>query len=118
MRLSRLTWLAVCFVPAVGCHSPYIEATITNRSAQPIELIELDYPTASFGTQNLLPGGTFRYRFKVLGTGTTKLIYTDAGHREHTSSGPNLQEGQEGRLTIELTGTTPEWHFAPTSPSH
>src|ERR1700722_17963473 len=65
---------------ATGCHSAYIQSTVLNETAQPISLIEVDYPSASFGLQRLDPGQSFPYRFKVLGSGPLKLIYTDASH--------------------------------------
>ena len=92
-----------------GCQSAFIDATVSNRTAQPIELLEVDYPSASFGTDNLAPGADFHYRFKVLGSGATTLLWTDAAHKEHKSAGPALHENQEGRLTIVLTPTGPVW---------
>jgi hypothetical protein len=111
MRPTPILALAATLLLTAGCHSRYIEATVVNHTATPIELIEVDYPSASFGTQNLAPGATFHYRFKVLGSGPTKLLYTDAAHRDHTSAGPDLKEGDEGRLTIDLTPTQPTWHL-------
>jgi hypothetical protein len=77
---------------SVGCHSPYVATTVSNRTGQPIELLEVDYPSASFGTQNLAPGSDFHYRFKVLGSGRMKLLYTDSvvyrdhSHRSHLAT--------------------------------
>ena len=65
-----------------GCHSAFIEATVSNRSAKAISLVEVDYPSASFGTQTLEPGQDFHYRFKVLGSGDVVLVFTDAGNTE------------------------------------
>lgn len=92
-----------------GCHSPYISATVSNRTAQRIELLEVDYPSASFGTQNLPPGSDFHYRFKVLGSGSMKLLYTDSAHQDHKSDGPFLKEGAEGALIIAITPTGVRW---------
>jgi hypothetical protein len=99
---------------ATGCHSPYVETTVSNRTGQHIELLEVDYPSASFGTQNLATGADFHYRFKVLGSGPTKLLYTDSAHQEHKSDGPFLKEGAEGSLTIAITTTGVTWQPAPT----
>jgi hypothetical protein len=112
MRLLPKLALAACLSLGTGCHSAYIETTVTNHTAQPIQLLEVDYPSASFGTQNLAPGASFHYRFKILGSGPTKLLYTDATHQDHTSSGPALTEGQEGTLTITLEPSTTQWHLA------
>ena len=85
MRLFRTLAAAALLLSALGCHSAFIEATVQNHTAKPIELVEIDYPSASFGTQALQPGADFHYRFKVLGTGSTKLLWTDNAHAEHTS---------------------------------
>lgn len=92
-----------------GCHSAYVQTTVSNRTAEPIALIEVDYPSASFGTQNLAPGADFHYRFKVLGSGATSVLWTDAGHHDHTAGGPALREGDEGRLSVTFTASGPEW---------
>jgi len=94
---------------AAGCHSAMIDATVQNRSGSPITLLEVDYPSASFGTQNLAPAADFHYRFKVLGSGALKLTYTDITRHDHTSSGPTLEEGAEGLLTITIDPTNVRW---------
>ena len=48
----RLTAFLTVALTLTGCHSPYVEATISNRTPSPITLIEVDYPSASFGTPN------------------------------------------------------------------
>ena len=90
-----------------GCHSPYVNATVLNHTPDPISLIEVDYPSASFGTQALAPGQTFPYRFKVLGSGDLKVEWTDSHNHDHTVTGPALREGTEGTLqiTLEPNGT-------------
>jgi len=101
--------LAVLFTLA-GCHSAYIAVTISNHTAEPLSLVELDYPSASFGTQSLAPGQDFSYRFKILGSGPTTLLWTDAAHHDHKVSGPDLREGNEGRLTIAFNSSAnPTW---------
>lgn len=100
---------SVCLAP-LGCHSAYIAATISNHTGSPVSLIEVDYPSASFGTQTLSPGQEFHYRFKVLGTGHTSVQWTDASNREQKNSGPDLHEGDDGTLTITLRpGAAPSW---------
>jgi len=108
MRLLR----ALAFLPALllaGCRSPYVETTVSNRTAQSIQLIEVDYPSASFGTQSLAPGADFHYRFKVLGEGTMKLIYTDSANHEQKSEGPLLREGAEGPVIITVASDGTHW---------
>ena len=113
MRLLRLAPVVLVFAP-VGCHSAFVDATISNRTAAAIPLIEVDYPSASFGTQNLAPGAEFHYRFKVLGNGPLKVVYTDATQREKSSAGPSLSEGDEGPLTLTFTADGPHWQALPT----
>jgi hypothetical protein len=113
MRSIPVYALLIVLITTTGCHSPYVAATITNHTGQPIELLEVDYPSASFGTQNLAPAADFHYRFKVLGSGNTKLLYTDSTHQDHKSDGPFLKEGAEGPLTIAITDTGVTWQSAP-----
>ena len=108
MRFPRLLAVAALATFA-GCHSAFIEATIGNRTDKPLSLVELDYPSASFGTQTLAPGQDFHYRFKVIGSGNLKLIYTDPARAEHTVTGPGLSEGDEGSLTVTVSPTGVEW---------
>jgi len=115
MRLSRLLALAAALL-LTGCHSAHIEATISNHTAETLTLVEVDYPSASFGTQTLASGQDFHYRFKVLGSGPTTLIWTDPTHHEHKSPGPALHESDEGTLTITLQPAGPTWNFS--SPIH
>ena len=72
-------------------------------------LVELDYPSASFGTQKLGPGQDFDYRFKLLGSGKLKLIYTDSANVEHTVPGPQLDEGNEGTLSVTIQPSGVQW---------
>ena len=113
LGLSRMRPLR-CFVllPVLmlaGCRSPFVEATVSNRTSHVLELIEVDYPSASFGTQGLASGADFHYRFKVLGEGKLKLTYTDAGHREQKSEGPLLKEGAEGPIHITIGPEGASW---------
>src|ERR1700677_5199005 len=117
MRFIRTLALCTVMLAVTGCNSPYIEATISNYTSQPLELIEVDYPSASFGTQNLAPGTDFHYRFKVLGEGATKLLYTDSAHHDHKSDGPPLKEGAEGRLAIVIAPNNVTWQSTPAAPT-
>lgn len=93
----------------MGCKSAYIEATVHNDTGGVVRLVEVDYPSASFGKESLPAGAEFKYRFKVLGSGATKVAWTDAERKEHTVTGPSLKEGDEGRLTIRLEQQTALW---------
>lgn len=92
-----------------GCHSHFVETEIVNASGSPVTLLEVDYPSASFGKDRLGSGSTYHYRFKILGQGPTKVLWTDGAHVDHSVPGPLLHEGQEGTLTITLTESTAIW---------
>ena len=108
MRLCALP-LTLVLLCSLGCHSAYVEATVSNRTRQTISLVEVDYPSASFGTQDLAPGADFKYRFKVLGSGATKVLWTDLAHIDHTAPGPELKENDEGKLTVTFDAAGPSW---------
>jgi hypothetical protein len=111
MRFFNFFALAAV-ISLTGCHSAFIDATISNRSSEPLALIEVDYPSASFGTQALAPGHDFHYRFKVLGNGPTTILWTDAAHHEQKNSGPLLREGDEGKLSIIFNpNAAPAWNL-------
>jgi hypothetical protein len=93
--LSVITLLA-------GCHSRFVETTIDNRSSTPLQLIEVDYPSASFGVGSLAANSQFHYHFKIQGSGPLKLEFTDAKGQVHNVDGPELNQGQEGSLTIAI----------------
>jgi hypothetical protein len=86
-----------------GCHSYRIDATIENRTGAAVQLLEVDYPSASFGTDGLASGAAYLYRFQVRGRGPIKVQYTESASRQTRQiSGPELFEGQQGRLEIVL----------------
>ena len=112
MRLiptPRVALAALALAALTGCHSHYISMDVRNASAKPITLIEVDYPSASFGVDTLAAGATYHYRFKILGDGPTKILWTDAAQHNHTVAGPSLSEGQEGTLDATITSTTATW---------
>jgi hypothetical protein len=112
MRSFNLLLAFAALLNLTGCHSAFIAATISNRTLEPLSLIEVDYPSASFGTQSLAPGQDFHYRFKVLGSGATTLLWTDPAHHDQKNSGPPLREGDEGILTITFnSGASPAWNL-------
>lgn len=104
---SHIACLAAILLPVAGlvcgCHSYQIDATVENRTGTAIELLEVDYPSASFGADSLAPGADYYYRFQVRLSGPVKVQYTEStSHTVRHISGPDLFEGQEGRLKIVL----------------
>ncbi len=96
-----LTLLAVALV-CTGCHSYQIATTVENQTGAAIQLLEVDYPSASFGADSLAAGADLHYRMQIRGTGPVKVQYSAAGGHQEQMSGPELTERQEGRLRIVL----------------
>jgi hypothetical protein len=87
---------------ATACHSYHIDATIENHSGADIQLLEVDYPSASFGADHLASGATYHYRFQVRDSGPVKIIYTGPDQKQVQITGPTLVERQQGQLKIVL----------------
>jgi len=94
--------LALVLVWAAGCHSYSIETTVENRTGGAIRLLEVDYPSASFGANSLAAGAVFRYRIQVHGNGPLKVMYTGSDAQQVQIEGPALSERQAGRIEIVL----------------
>jgi hypothetical protein len=114
-RSLRSLVFAVAWLPATsflaGCHSYHIDTTIENRSGAAVQLLEVDYPSASFGADALASGADFHYRFDVVGSGPVTVQYTGANRQAVKKTGPTLYERQEGRLEIVLLpGGLVEFH--------
>ena len=85
-----------------GCHSAHVEVTVVNRTGGPIRLLEVDYPSASFGADSLAPGAMMHYRIQLQGSGPLKVQYTATDNKQTQIQGPDLAQGQEGKLEIAL----------------
>ncbi len=93
-----------------GCRSHVVQATVVNDGATPLQNIEVDYPSASFGISSLPPGGRFPYHFEIQGAGKLQVQYLDSALHSHSSTGPRLREGQQGTLTVRIDGAgTVHW---------
>jgi hypothetical protein len=93
---------AIVTLGVASCHSAFVESTIDNQGQSPVRLVEVDYPSASFGVSSIDAGSKFHYRFKIQGSGPLKIEFTDASGKVHDSDGPVLNQGQEGHLTIAI----------------
>ena len=107
-----LSAIAICALPAAtGCHSYHVDATVENRTGAPIQLLEVDYPSASFGANSLAAGAVFHYRIQLRGIGPLKVQYTGQDGRQAQIDGPTVAERQEGALQIVLLpGGKAEFH--------
>ncbi|MGA2167340.1 MAG: hypothetical protein ABSG62_03960 [Terracidiphilus sp.] len=107
--MAAIALSALIAVPA--CHSYHIDATVENRTGAPIQLLEVDYPSASFGANTLAAGEVFHYRIQLRGSGPLKVQYTAGDGRQAQIDGPSVAERQEGRLQIVLLpGGKAEFH--------
>lgn len=96
--LASMLLLAFC-----GCHSARVEATVTNHTGGAIELLEVDYPSASFGADSLASAAEFHYRFQIRLSGPVKVQYTEsATHALRQATGPILSEKEQGQIYIDL----------------
>jgi len=104
LSVAALIW-------AAGCHSYHVDATVENRTGAPVKLLEVDYPSASFGADKLAVDGVFHYRIQLRGSGPLKVQYTAPDERQVEVSGPVVVERQEGQLEIILLpGGKAEFH--------
>jgi len=104
MRWQRgfLVALLPALIGAAGCHSYHVETSVENRTGAAIRLLEVDYPSASFGANSMAAGETIHYRIQLRGSGALRVQYTSSDGRQTQIEGPALTERQEGRLAIEL----------------
>jgi hypothetical protein len=111
--LSRTIGLlgVTVLMAATACHSYHVDATVENRTGAPVQLLEVDYPSASFGADTLAAGQVFHYRIQLRGSGPLKVQYTGADGRQAQIDGPTVVERQEGTLEIVLLpGGKVEFH--------
>ncbi len=94
--------LAIITFFLAGCHSYHVDATVENRTGSDIQLLEVDYPSASFGADHIASGAVFHYRFQIRGSGPLKITYTGSGEKQVQIPGPTLVERQQGQLKIVL----------------
>ena len=102
----RGTWVAVLAgavcLGTIACRSAFVETTVENSGPAPVHLIEVDYPSASFGMQSLDAHATYHYHFKIQGSGAITITFIDNAGKPHTATGPTLKQGQEGNLRITI----------------
>ncbi len=105
---TRTSLFAACMVllaallTVLGCRSYHVDITVENRTGTAIQLLEVDYPSASFGADRLAAGADFHYRLQIRGEGPVKVQYTAAGGQQEKIEGLTLAERQEGSLQIVL----------------
>jgi hypothetical protein len=105
-RLMRAAVSLLAGLPLISlstaCHSYHVETTVENRTGAPLQLLEVDYPSASFGDNNLAVNADYHYRIQFQGSGPLKVQYTSADGHAIQIDGPQVAERQEGDLEIVL----------------
>lgn len=87
---------------AASCKNYIVDLTVENRTGGAVNLLEVDYPSASFGVDTLAPGAVFHYRVQLQDSGPVKVMYADSAKHQRQSTGPTLHQGQQGQLQIIL----------------
>jgi hypothetical protein len=100
--MKHLAILSVALFTLAACHSYHVDTTVVNRTGGAIQLLEVDYPSASFGANTLAAGAVLPYRIQLRGSGPLKVQYTGNDGRKTQVEGPMLAERQEGRIEILL----------------
>jgi hypothetical protein len=116
--LPFLVLLSAASLFQAGCHSYHVDATVENRTGAPIQLLEIDYPSASFGRDKLATGELFNYRIQLQGSGPLKVHYTTADRHQVDINGPTVRERQEGALRIVLVPEGKAEFHLEIEPSH
>jgi len=101
-RVMPIAILAFVLTGMAGCHSYHIDMTVENRTGGAVQLLEVDYPSASFGANKLAQGEVFHYRVQLRGNGPLKVQCTGSDGKQVQVEGPTLAEPQEGRTEIVL----------------
>jgi len=113
---TQFVLLSVALMALAGCHSYHVETTVENHTGGPIRLLEVDYPSASFGVNNLEAGAEYHYRIQLRGSGPIKVQYTaNDGRLIQIASPSSLSDRADYSLRIELLSRDAQFHLQPSS---
>jgi hypothetical protein len=103
---------------AASCRSYIVQVTVENHTGGAVNLLEVDYPSASFGVDTLPAGAVYRYRLQLQDSGPITVQYTAGEKQQRKSTGPTVHEKQQGQIEIVLdpNGKT-EFHPALNPPN-
>jgi hypothetical protein len=104
MRITIAAASILLLSSLMACRTALVETTIANRSGSELRVVQVDYPSASFGCEKIAAGADYHYRFRIQGSRPLKLSYNDTANHEHHFTGPTLYEGQRGPLLITIDG--------------
>jgi hypothetical protein len=100
--LARSLVAIAALTAMCGCKSAWVQATVINDEDTPVNLVEVNYPGGSFGVQNIAPHSSFHYRFHILSNDPVEVDFTDAAGHARDVKGPELDQGEEGTLRIDI----------------
>lgn len=107
-RTSLIAALLLCslclLLASCKTRDRFINVSISNTGSQPIHDVEVQYPSASFGTTNIAPGATFHYKFKPTGDGNLQLNFVQADGKQHHEQGPAVHPGDSGDISLTIDG--------------
>jgi hypothetical protein len=117
VRAGLSTGIAMAALMALAaCHSYHVETTVENHTGGPIRLLEVDYPSASFGVNGLAAGASYQYRIQLRGSGPIKVQYTaEDGSLVQAASPSSLTDQADFSLRIELLPHDAQFHLRPSS---
>jgi phage gp46-like protein len=102
VRCLAVTFLSSVVTIVCGCKSYWIDATVENHTGQAIHELEVDYPSASFGSNGLASEAVMHYRFQVRGDGPIRVEYIGEGDKTIHGQGLTLSDHQQGQIVIRL----------------
>jgi len=111
MKSLRFTMALLSVIALSGCRAHVVKISLTNTSTEPIKTIIVDYPTATFGKDTLVPRETYFSLVKPVDKGPIKVRFSDAQGVSHTYESISLEQGDDGSVDIKLTQTSGETGF-------
>jgi hypothetical protein len=102
VAIAASSTLLGALVAISGCRSPWVQATVVNDEDTPVNLVEVNYPGGSFGVQSIAPHSSYHYRFHILTEDRVEMDFTDAAGKKEDVKGPELDQGEEGTLRIDI----------------
>ena len=87
---------------SAGCRSRRVDVSVENRTGQAVRLLEVSYPSASFGVDSLAEGAVVHNSIQLRGEGPIRVTFTNQKGPSAPIAGPTLIENQHGSLQIVL----------------
>jgi hypothetical protein len=98
----QLTLALLALALLAGCRAHMVSIRLTNSSAGPLSTIIVDYPSATFGKDQLAPNETFASSVRFTDDGPIKVRFTDAQGHNHLYTGPVVHKNDEGSIDLKL----------------